>query len=71
MSDKKIEYQAFKLFGIAGRMRKHQNNYFKSRNNWDKTQAMKYEKLLDEYIRLLLKEGWVPIFEEDRQEKLF
>jgi hypothetical protein len=69
--DLKEQYQALKLFGLAGRMRKHQKNYFKSRNNWDKTQAIKYEKLLDEYLRLLLKEGWQPIFEDNVQQKIF
>jgi hypothetical protein len=62
---------ALKFFGMVGRMRKHQKNYFKSRTNWDKGQSLKYEKLVDEYLKLLLKEGWEPIFEDDKQGKMF
>lgn len=64
-------YQALKLLGLVGRMRKHQKEYFKSRMEYDKKQSMRYEKLVDEYIRLLIKENWVPVFEDDKQGKIF
>lgn len=67
----KETFQALKLFGLAGRMRKYQKAYFKSRTNYDKVQAIKYERLLDDYLKLLLKEGWMPIFEDNAQQKMF
>ena len=53
----KEQYQFMKFFGLVGRMRKYQNAYFKHRMQYDKGQAMKYEKLVDEYLRLLLNES--------------
>lgn len=67
----KETFQALKFFGLVGRMRKHQNAYFRSRMQYDKSQAMKYEKLVDDYIKLLIREGWQPIFEDNKQSKMF
>lgn len=56
-----------KLFGLAGRVRKHQKNYFKHRNDHDLKQSARYERELDDYIQLLLKKGYKPVFDDDRQ----
>jgi hypothetical protein len=60
-----------KFLGKVGRMRKHQKAFFTHKMDYDKKQAMRYERLVDEYIRLLLKEGYTPIFDEDRQTTFF
>jgi hypothetical protein len=65
------EVRLSKFYGLVGRMRKFQKQYFKSRMQYDKNQAIKYERLVDEYILLLHRSGYVPIFEDDKQGKLF
>lgn len=65
------ELRLSKFYGLVGRMRKYQKLYFKSRMQYDKNQAIKYERLVDEYIHLLHRSGYVPIFEDDKQGKLF
>jgi hypothetical protein len=65
------EYRLSKFYGLVGRMRKFQKQYFKTRMQFDKNQAIKYERLVDEYILLLHRTGYVPVFEDDKQGKLF
>jgi hypothetical protein len=66
----KQTYMMQKLLGLTGRMRKFQKTYFKSRMDYDKRQAIKYEKLVDEYLQLMVRSGYNPIFDEDIQSKL-
>jgi hypothetical protein len=65
------EQRLLKFYGLVGRMRKYQKQYFKSRMQYDKDQSIKYEGMVDEYILLLHRSGYVPIFEDDKQGKLF
>lgn len=57
-----------KFLGLVGRMRKHQKAYFAHRMEYDKKQAIIYEKQVDDYIRLLLKDGYKPFFEDGQPQ---
>jgi hypothetical protein len=60
-----------KFLGLVGKMRKHQIAYFKQRMEYDKKEAMKYEKEVDDYIRVLMKAGLQPVFDNQGQTNLF
>jgi hypothetical protein len=60
-----------KLLGLTGRMRKYQQAYFKHRFESDKKKSIQYERLVDEYIKLLLKSGIKPTFDDSGQQTIF
>jgi hypothetical protein len=59
-----------KFFGLTGQLRKHQVAFFKYRTEYDKKQSMVLEKQLDDYIRLLIRNGIEPIIENNSQSSL-
>jgi hypothetical protein len=71
MSDQRELHMVQKFLGLVGRMRKHQRQYFKTKMDYDKKMSMRYEKEVDDYIKLLLKSGLTPIFDGDAQNTMF
>jgi phosphate uptake regulator len=59
-----------KLMALVALMRKYQQQFFRSRMEYDKKEAMKYEKQVDEYMRQLIRSGIVPLIENDNQGTL-
>jgi hypothetical protein len=59
-----------KFFGLTGQLRKHQVAFFKYRTEFDKKKCIVLEKKLDDYIRLLIRNGIEPIIENDSQSSL-
>lgn len=60
-----------KFLGMVGKMRKHQKEYFRLKTDFDKKEAIRYEAMVDEYIRLLMKAGLTPVFDDKTQTNLF
>lgn len=65
------KHMVSKFLGLVGRMRKHQLAYFRGKMEYDLKQSKKYEQQVDDYIRLLMKEGYTPTFEDQQTGSLF
>jgi hypothetical protein len=72
MSDQSRELSMVsKFLGLVELMRKHQAAFFRTRMEYDKRQSIKYEKQVDDYMKILKKAGLEPTYNETNQGGMF